>query len=125
MNLSFLGPLSQTDGNEEEVLGEDIKEEQDDKDSEELIIEVQRLLVKIQKSKAVSAEGTSAFLSLVALLSSITETHADALISKFKSKKVFKHLVDAAAGSGNIHLHRSLFKVLSKLKSKELSGKPS
>ena len=48
---------------------------------------------------------------------------AEALMSKFKTKKVFKHLVDAAAGSKNIEVHKTIYKVLAKNKNKDLLGK--
>jgi len=120
VELNLLKVLEKTEGNEADVIADDLNDKIDMQDQEMIISSVQSLLVKIQKNKAVSLEGSKAFLHLVSVAKSITKENAESVINKFKSKKVFKHLVDAAAGSNNIFLHKSLYKVLAKQKSKAL-----
>merc|ERR1712013_575010 len=120
VKLNLLKALEKTEGNEKDIIADDFRDKMDIQDQEKITFSVQSLLVKIQKNKAVSLEGSKAFLHLVSVARSITKENADSVIDKFKSKKVFKHLVDAAAGSNNIFLHKSLYKVLSKQKNKAL-----
>eukprot|EP00092_Neocalanus_flemingeri_P036638 GFUD01039891.1.p1 GENE.GFUD01039891.1~~GFUD01039891.1.p1 ORF type:complete len:830 (-),score=230.17 GFUD01039891.1:47-2536(-) len=118
LNLSEV--LEVSDGKEENVVGNEIKQEIERGDQEEVINKGKNLMVKIQKTKVVSIEGSKAFLSLVSLLKTISKENAEAFITKFKTKKAFKHLVDAAAGSSNLFVHKTMVKVLSKNKNKNL-----
>jgi len=120
VKLNLIRVLEQTDGKEGHVVGDDLTKEINSQDTEKIISSVQSLLVQIQKSKAVSVEGSKAFLKLVSLAKSVTKDNAESVINKFKSKKVFKHLVDAAAGSSNLFLHKALYKTLAKQKNKAL-----
>ena len=82
-----------------------------------------KLLVNIAKSNAVSVEGSKSFLSLVSLLKTISKENAELFIKKFLAKKAFKHLIDAAAGSDNIFVHKAVVKALATIKNKTLQGR--
>merc|ERR1711936_1570655 len=88
VELSLIAILDVTEGNEETVIGDALKKEAEIQDKEAVINKAQTLLIKIQKSGAVTAEGSKAFLTLVSTVKSISKENSEAFLTKFKTKKV-------------------------------------
>ena len=88
----------------EEELSDTLEEEVVAREEAEPLERAQRLLVVISKTGAISVEGTAAFLDLVALLRSLGQDDAAPLVKKFRTKAVFVHVVEAAAGCANPEL---------------------
>jgi hypothetical protein len=113
-SLVFLGAAEHTTQHDETVLTSDDKEEDemDKQDVEELLEKGKRLLVKLTKATPTAVEGTRAFLALVALLEPLSRPEGEALIRHFRTKKAFRHVVEAAAGSGNPALQELVLEAL-------------
>ena len=95
-------------GNGKEL--ETVKKEEED---EEVVVEKgKNLLVTLSKAKAGSVEAASNFLHLTAFLDTLNPVSTEAFLKKFKTKKAFKHVVEAAAGSKSPFLQAAVFDLL-------------
>ena len=78
----------------------------------------QKYLETVEKNGISSMEGTEAFVHLVLLLKSVNTDVVDELFLKYKSKKVFKFLVDALASVKKENIFFNTVEHLSKSKNK-------
>ena len=97
--------LEDGDGKEPEAVKEG-------KDEEVMVEKGKMLLVTLSKSKAGSVEAASNFLHLTAFLDTLNPISTETFLKKFKTKKAFKHVVEAAAGSKSPFLQAAVFDLL-------------
>ena len=91
----------------------------DEEDEEALLEKGKMLLVTLNKAKSGSVEAASSFLHLKVFLDNLNGENTEIFLTKFKTKKAFKHVVEAAAGSKNPFLQAAIFDLLVKDKKKK------
>ena len=91
----------------------------DEEDEETLLEKGKMLLVTLNKAKSGSVEAASSFLHLKVFLDNLNGENTEIFLTKFKTKKAFKHVVEAAAGSKNPFLQAAIFDLLVKDKKKK------
>ena len=115
-SLTFLDDVEPTTEYDKVSLeggdGEEPEAIKDDKDEELMVEKGKKLLVTLSKSKAGSVEAASNFLHLSAFLDTLNPASIEAFLKKFKTKKAFKHVVEAAAGSKSPFLQAVVFDFL-------------
>ena len=91
---------------------------------ESLISETNKLLALIQQSGPTSENGSLAFLSLCLQLEQIDDLNIyEKLLSKYKTKKIFKYFVEASAVVHKRQFFNLILSHLTKLKNKWFLGK--
>ena len=116
-SLTFLDDVEPTTEYDKVALeggnGEDLGMVKKEEEDVELVVEKgKKLLVTLSKAKAGSLEAASNFLHLTAFLDTLDPVSTEAFLKKFKTKKAFKHVVEAAAGSKSPFLQAAVFDLL-------------
>ena len=92
--------------------GKELGTIKDEEDAEVLMEKGKKLLVTLSKTKAGTVEAASNFLHLRAFLDTLNAVSTEAFLKKFKTKKAFKHVVEAAAGSKSPFLQAAVFDIV-------------
>jgi len=116
-SLTFLDDVEPTTEYDKVALegwnGKDLETVKKEGEDEEVVVEKgKKLLVTLSKAKAGSVEAASNFLHLTAFLDTLDPVSTEAFLKKFKTKKAFKHVVEAAAGSKSPFLQAAVFDLL-------------
>lgn len=115
-SLTFLDDVEPTTEYDQVSLedgdGEEPEAVKEGKDEEVMVEKGKMLLVTLSKSKAGSVEAASNFLHLTAFLDTLNPISTETFLKKFKTKKAFKHVVEAAAGSKSPFLQAAVFDLL-------------
>ena len=99
-------------------------EEIEGSSDESLISDANLLLSQIQKNGPTSEEGSFAFLRLCLKLEQIDDLKTyEKLLSRYKTKKIFKYFVEASSVIHKIEFLNLILSHLSKLKNKMFLGK--
>lgn len=112
---------NETDISRVNVEDEEIEEESSD---ESVITDLDLLLTQIQRNGPTSEKGSIAFLRLCLKVEQIEDLKTyEKLISRYKTKKIFKYFVEAASVIHKTEFLNRILSHLSKLKNKMFLGK--
>ena len=124
-SLSALTATKILDNDTDDVPQVKLEDEADDDEEtsdESLITDTTQLLSQIQKNGPTSEVGSIAFLRLCLKLEQIGLITYEKLISKYKTKKIFKYFVEASSVIHKVEFLDLILSHLSRLKNKKLLG---